>query len=66
MGRGTETTAAVEKRLKTALLELEYAQLPGAHDQIIVNDDLDRAYALFKAVALGNPITNDALPAFEQ
>ena len=66
MGRGTETTAAVEKRLKTALLELEYARLPGAHDQIIVNDDLDRAYALFKAVALGNPITSDALPTFEQ
>jgi guanylate kinase len=66
VGRGTETTAAVEKRLKTALLELEYAQLPGSHDQTIVNDDLDRAYALFKAVALGNPITSDALPAFEQ
>lgn len=63
VGRGTETTAAVEKRLKTALLELEYAQLPGAHDHIIVNDDLDRAYALFKAVALGNPVTSDALPA---
>jgi len=66
VGRGTETTAAVEKRLKTALLELEYAQLPGAHDHIIVNDDLDRAYALFKAVALGNPVTSDALPALEE
>jgi len=66
VGRGTETTATVEKRLKTALLELEYAQLPGAHDHIIVNDDLDRAYALFKAVALGNPVTSDALPALEE
>ena len=66
VGRGTETTAAVEKRLKTALLELEYAQQPRAHDHIIVNDDLNRTYALFKAVALGNPITSDALPALEQ
>jgi guanylate kinase len=66
VGRGTETTAAVEKRLKTALLELEYAQLPGAHDHIIVNDDLDRAYALFRAVALGNPVASDALPALEE
>jgi guanylate kinase len=66
VGRGTETTAAVEKRLKTALVELEYAQLPSAHDHIIVNDDLDRAYALFKSVALGNSITSDPLPALEQ
>lgn len=65
IGRGTETTAALEKRLKTALLEIEYANLPGAHDHVIVNDDLDRAYALFKSVALGNPISNDQLPSFE-
>jgi guanylate kinase len=61
VGRGTETTTAVEKRLQIAQLELEYAQLPGAHDHIIVNDDLDRAYALFKSVALGYPITSRAI-----
>jgi len=66
VGRGTETTAAVERRLKTALLELEYAQLPGAHDHIITNDDLDRSYALFKSVAVGYPITSDQLPALER
>jgi len=66
VGRGTETTAAVEKRLKTALLELEYAQLPGAHDHIITNDNLDRAYALFKSVALGYPVTSDRLPELER
>jgi hypothetical protein len=27
---------------------------------------LDRAYTLFKAVALGDSITSDALPALEQ
>jgi len=66
VGRGTETEAAVEKRLKTALVEIDYAQLPGAHDHIIVNDDLDRAYALFESVAFGNPITSDPLPPFHQ
>ncbi|KAI9508188.1 guanylate kinase [Russula earlei] len=66
IGRGTETTDAVEKRVKTALLEIEYAKLPGAHDYIIVNDDLDRAYELFKSLALGNPISGDTLPPLEQ
>ncbi|KAH9066587.1 guanylate kinase [Lactarius vividus] len=66
IGRGTETDAAVEKRLKTALVEIEYARLPGAHDHIIVNDDLDRAYGLFKSVALGNPIPSDSLAPLEQ
>jgi len=66
VGRGTESEAAVEKRLKTALVEIDYAQLPGAHDHIIVNDDLDRAYALFESVAFGNPITSDPLPPFDQ
>ena len=65
LGRGTESTAAVEKRLKTALLEIEYARLPGAHDNIIVNDDLDRAYALFQLVAFGNSISSDPLPPLE-
>lgn len=66
IGRGTETPAAVEKRLKTALLEIEYAKLPGAHDHIIVNDDLDRAYELFRSVAFGNKISGDLLPPLEE
>ncbi|KAI9464544.1 guanylate kinase [Lactarius psammicola] len=66
IGRGTETDAAVEKRLKTALVEIDYAQLPGAHDHIIVNDDLDRAYGLFETVAFGNPIPSDPLPPLDQ
>ncbi len=66
VGRGTETDAAVEKRLKTALVEVDYAQLPGAHDHIIVNDDLDRAYGLFESVAFGNPVPSDLLPPLDQ
>jgi guanylate kinase len=66
IGRGTETAAAVDKRLKTALLEVKYAKLPGAHDHIIVNDDLDRAYELFRSVAFGNPISGDPLPPLDE
>jgi guanylate kinase len=42
--RNTDSDEAVRKRLETAKRELEYAKT-GAHDKIIVNDDLDRAYA---------------------
>ncbi|KAI0047237.1 guanylate kinase [Auriscalpium vulgare] len=60
--RGTETEVAVEKRLGTALVEIEYAKEPGVHDLVIVNDDLDRAYELFKKVALGEHVEGDSLP----
>ena len=63
-GRGTETEAAVAKRLATALKEVEYAK-EGAHDLVIVNDDLDRAYEKFKSVALGEPISSDPLPPLD-
>ncbi|KAJ1338661.1 guanylate kinase [Microdochium nivale] len=43
-GRGTETDESIEKRLTQAKLELEYAQTPGVHDRVIVNDDLGKAY----------------------
>ncbi|GLB41973.1 putative guanylate kinase [Lyophyllum shimeji] len=63
--RGTETEAAVEKRLATALKEIQYAKEPNVHDIIIVNDDLDRAYELFKKVALGEQIAGDTLPPLD-
>ena len=44
-GRGTETSESLQKRLDQARNELEYAETPGAHDKIIVNDDLESAYA---------------------
>lgn len=43
-GRGTEKEESIQKRLRQAKLELEYADTPGVHDKIIVNDDLERAY----------------------
>ncbi|EIM86608.1 guanylate kinase [Stereum hirsutum FP-91666 SS1] len=65
IGRGTETEAAVSKRMDTALKEIAYAKEPGAHDIVIVNDDLDRAYELFRKVALGEEIVGDALPPLD-
>lgn len=42
--RNTDSEEAILKRLETAEKELEYANT-GAHDKIIVNDDLEKAYA---------------------
>lgn len=64
-GRGTETEAFVQKRLATALKEIEYAKEDNVHDMVIVNDDLDRAYELFKNVALGEHIVGDKLPRLD-
>lgn len=50
-GRGTETTESLEKRLAAATAELEYAD-SGAHDLVIVNDDLEKCYVKFKEFIL--------------
>ncbi|OJJ98173.1 hypothetical protein ASPACDRAFT_44679 [Aspergillus aculeatus ATCC 16872] len=44
-GRNTETEESLKKRLAQARNELEYAKEPGAHDKVVVNDDLEKAYA---------------------
>jgi len=66
MGRGTETDASIRTRLETALKEVEYAQTPGVHDVVIVNDDIDRAYKLFERVALGDSSPADELPPLNE
>lgn len=43
-GRGTEKEESIQKRLKQARVELEYAKTGDVHDLIIVNDDLEKAY----------------------
>jgi guanylate kinase len=43
--RGTETGESLG--LKRADQELDAAKVPGFHDRIIVNDDLERAYQEF-------------------
>jgi guanylate kinase len=47
--RGTETEDSLNLRLETARRELEYAEQPGSHDKIIVNDDLHKAYLELEA-----------------
>jgi guanylate kinase len=64
-GRGTDSEAAVTKRLATALKEIDYAKQPSVHDLVIINDDLDRAYALFEKVALGEKVESDVLPPLD-
>lgn len=47
-GRQTDSEDAVLKRLAQARKEMEFAKTPGVHDKIVVNDDLDKAYAEVK------------------
>jgi len=66
-GRGTETDESMRKRLDAAKAEIEHA-LTGAHDIVIVNDDLERAGAQLEAVALGSEgweKVGDALPQLD-
>lgn len=64
-GRGTDGEDAIQRRLATALAEIEFARQPGTCDYVVVNDDLDRAYASFKKVALGQDIDNDVIPPLD-
>ena len=41
--RQTDSEEAIQKRLETAKKEIEYADT-GAHDKIIINDELDKAF----------------------
>ncbi|KAI3403295.1 GUK1 [Candida oxycetoniae] len=50
-GRGTETEDSLAKRIAAAASEMEYAN-SGAHDKIIVNDDLESAYNEMKQFIL--------------
>ncbi|KAF9586683.1 guanylate kinase, partial [Lunasporangiospora selenospora] len=47
--RGTEKEEQIQNRLAAAAGELEYANQEGSFDETIVNDDLETAYAKFKA-----------------
>ena len=60
-GRGSDKQEAIDARLAMAIEEIKYAWT-GAHDFVVKNDDLERAYAKFKTVALGGEIESDSLP----
>ena len=46
-GRGTDSDEVIEKRMKTALTEIECAK---NYDYIVINDDLDKAVEDFVAI----------------
>ncbi|KAK8215081.1 guanylate kinase [Zalaria obscura] len=48
-GRGTDKEESILQRLAQAKNELEFAKTPGVFEKVIVNDDLEKAYAEFKA-----------------
>lgn len=50
--RKTDTPEAIDKRLAMTASEMAYAR-QGGHDVIIKNDDLDRAYSIFKSAIQG-------------
>jgi len=60
--RGTEGPESVAARLAAAEKEIEYAQEPGVHDAFVENDDLERAYEVFKNLALGHTSEGDPFP----
>lgn len=43
-GRGTEDETSVQRRLARARDEIAYSEMPGVHDKIILNSNLDAAY----------------------
>jgi guanylate kinase len=59
--RGSETVETMRARLSMARGEVEYAAT-GAYDAIVVNNDVDRAYAVLKDALTGRA-TGDSLPA---
>lgn len=44
-GRGTEDEDSLKKRLDQAAKEMAFSKEEGVHDKIVVNDDLEKAYA---------------------
>lgn len=50
--RKTESEESLLKRLEAAKLELEYGDTPGNFDLVVVNDDLDEAYAKLREFIL--------------
>lgn len=65
MGRGSENPDSIAARLAVAKKEIKYAQEPGFHDAFVVNDDVDRAYEVFKRIALGETTEGDPMPNLE-
>ena len=60
-GRGTDSDDAIANRLRIALDEIAYAQ-SGAFHQVVVNDDVDRAYGVLKELIVEGKGDGDGFP----
>lgn len=59
----SQSESSLAARLAAAEGELAYALEPNSADVVVVNDDLDRAYAVFKRIALGEAaVEGDKVP----
>eukprot|EP00624_Nannochloropsis_granulata_P001204 evm.model.NODE_15513_length_34403_cov_16.618464.10 len=52
-GRATESAEAIETRLSAARAEIEYGTTKGHFEHVVVNDELEKAYAELKATLIG-------------
>lgn len=63
-GRGTESESSMQARLAAAVGEIDYAK-SGAFDVVVVNDELERAYAKLRKVVVERDLeAGDQLPDF--
>jgi len=53
-GRGTENDESLQRRLAQAKYELRFRDIPHFFDRVIINDDLNKAYAEFKDFCISN------------
>lgn len=52
-GRATESAKDIETRLSAARAEIEYGMANGEFEHVVVNDQLEKAYAELKATLIG-------------
>jgi len=53
-GRASDSKDAIQKRLKQAKVEMEFANSSDApHDKVVVNEDLDTAYREVREFIVG-------------
>lgn len=60
IGRNTETEETLNRRLSAAAEEIQYGTGVGNFDVVIVNDNLEHAYAHLKEFVVENVLKNDA------
>lgn len=67
--RGTETPSSIYHRLSMAAGEMSYAREAGQFEVVIVNDDLQRAYELFRSAVRSEDsasVRGDVVPPEEK